>query len=399
MRFHLPRLTRGRRARVHAAEGDRSYAPPNAHLRRSNRVKTLRAGGEAFPAMLAAIASARSHVHLEMYILRNDRIGRTFQQALIERARAGVHVRVIYDALGSFGLASAYIDEMRAAGIETIEFHPMAPWRPRWDLNKRDHQKILVVDDRVGFTGGLNIGDEYVPIEEGGGGWYDAQVEVEGPAVFDLAALFRRIWLKNGGSYFPEPTVHAVQPLPGEHLTPVQVISNARLRTRFHMRRAYVHAIRRAERRICIMNAYFIPDRVLRRHFARAVQRGVDVRVIVPSTSDVSAVYWATRYLYTRLMRRGVRIYEWPERMMHAKSGIIDAVWSTIGSYNLDRRSLLHNFEVGLIVLDREVGRALEAQFDEDLKGCREVLLAEWDKRSKLSRVLEWFFFQFRYWL
>jgi cardiolipin synthase len=399
MRFHIPRLTRARGARALVAEGDRGYAPPNARLRRSNRVKTLRAGGEAFPAMLEAIASARGHVHLEMYILRNDRIGRTFQEALIERAKAGVHVRVIYDSLGSFGLASAFVDEFRAAGIETIEFHPVVPWRPRWGLNKRDHQKILVVDDRIGFTGGLNIGDEYVPLEQGGGGWYDAQVRIEGPVVFDLAALFRRMWLKNGGSYFPEPRVHHVEAAAGEHLSSVQVISNARIRTRFQMRRAYVHAIRRAQKRICIMNAYFIPDRVLRRRFAQAVERGVDVRVIVPSTSDVSAVYWATRYLYARLIRRGVRLYEWPERMMHAKSGIIDAVWSTIGSYNLDRRSLLHNLEAGVIVLDRDVGRALEKQFDEDLKGCREVLLSEWEARSKLSRVLEWFFFQFRYWL
>jgi cardiolipin synthase len=399
MRFRLPRLTRARDTRAHVAEGDRSYALQRERLRAFNRVTPLRAGREAFPAMLAAIRAAQSHVHLEIYILRGDRIGQEFKEALTERAKSGVQVRLIYDSLGSFGLSAAYLAELHQAGVETLEFHPVAPWRARWGLNKRDHQKILVVDDQTAFTGGINIGDEYVPIEEGGGGWHDVHVRVGGPAVFDLARLFRTMWIKNGGAIFPESTMPRAEPALLEHLALVQVISNARLRTRFHMRRAYLHAIRRAERRICIMNAYFIPDRVLRRQFARAAQRGVDVRVIVPATSDITAVYYATRHLYSGLMRRGVRIYEWPERMMHAKTGAIDGVWSTIGSYNLDRRSLLHNLEVGLIIIDRSVGQALETQFDDDLKGCREVILAEWEQRSAWHRILEWLFFQFRYWL
>jgi cardiolipin synthase len=359
----------------------------------------LRAGRETFPAMLSAIRTAQSHVHLEMYILRGDHVGTEFKLAMIERAKSGVHVRLIYDSLGSFGLPGAYVSELQQAGVETIEFHPVAPWRPRWGLNQRDHQKILVVDDRVGFTGGINIGDEYVPLEAGGGGWHDMHVRVEGPAVFDLARLFRSMWIKNGGAPFPEPSMPRTEAASDAHTALVQVISNARIRTRFQMRRAYLFAVRRAEDRISIMNAYFIPERRLRREFVRAVQRGVNVRLIVPGSTDITAVYYATRFLFARLLRRGVRIFEWQDRMMHAKSAVIDGVWSTIGSYNLDRRSLLHNLEVGVIVIDRGVGKMLDTQFEVDLQHCREVDLATWERRSMWHKFLEWFFFQFRYWL
>jgi cardiolipin synthase A/B len=399
MRFRIPRLPRARGARAQVAEGDRSYSPARERLRASNCVTPLRAGRETFPAMLSAIRAAQSHVHLEMYILRGDRIGTEFKLALVERAKFGVHVRLIYDSLGSFGLPAGYLAELLEAGVETVEFHPVAPWRARWGLNRRDHQKILVVDDHVGFTGGINIGDEYVPVEEGGGGWHDLDVSVEGPAVFDLARLFRSTWIKNGGAPFPEPAMPRIDPAAHAPSALVQVISNARLRTRFQMRRAYLHAVRRADRRISIMNAYFIPERRLRREFTRAARRGVDVRLIVPESVDVTAVYYATRYLYTRLLRGGVRIFEWQERMMHAKSAVIDGVWSTIGSYNLDRRSLLHNLEVGLIIIDRGTGETLDAQFEIDLSKCREVELSEWERRSAWHKLLEWCFFQFRYWL
>ena len=381
------------------APGDLGYVPKRARLRLHNRVIPLVGGREAFPAMLEAIRRARKHVHFEMYILRDDGIGREFHRALLECAKTGVTVRVVYDGLGSFGLASAYVDELRAAGIEVHVFHPIAPWRARWGLNRRDHQKILVVDDEVAFCGGINVGDEYKPVEQGGGGWHDVHARVEGPAVADLARLFQRTWSAVGGTPFPEPQSPKPERPSNAHTARVEVISNTRLQTRSRMRYAYVHAIRRANTSIYIMNAYFIPDRGLRRVFADATKRGVDVRVIVPSTSDVAAVYWASRHLYGRLLRRGVRIFEWPERMMHAKTGVIDGVWTTIGSYNLDKRSLLHNLEVALVSVDRPLGERLHAQFEKDLTICREVTLDEWRKRSRWSKWLEWFFFQLRYWL
>jgi cardiolipin synthase len=334
-----------------------------------------------------------------MYILRADRAGEEFHKALIDRARAGVAVRLLYDGLGSFGLPDWFDEELRAAGVEVVVYAPIAPWRRRWGLNKRDHKKILVVDDEVAFTGGINIGEEYCPVEWGGGGWFDVNAEIDGPAVADLAANFRTTWIASGGTPFPAPVPAPRVPKSPEHTVPAQVISNARLRSRSHMRHAYLRAIRRAERSICIMNAYFIPDRGLRRAFARAAKRGVDIRVIVPSVSDVRAVYWASRHLYSTLLRRGVRILEWPERMMHAKCGVIDGVWSTVGSHNIDRRSFLHNLEVGVILVDRGFGEKLEREFDCWAARCREVLPHEWERRPWWHRWLESFCFRLRYWL
>ena len=399
MRIRVKGLPSWRRTRFRLTERYLRYVTAPERIRPYNRIRTLRGGVETFPAMLAAIRSARHHVHLEMYILRADNVGQEFQKALIDRALEGVAVRVLYDGLGSFGLPDWFVDEMVAVGIEVAVFAPIAPWRRRWGLNRRDHQKILIVDDEVAYTGGINLGDEYAPVEWGGGGWFDLNVEVDGPAVHDLATYFRKTWIRAGGVEFPPPEPPSREPRTPEHKVAVQVISNVDMRSRSHMRHAYIHAIRRADRRISIMNAYFIPDRGLRRAFARACRRGVTVRVIVPSVSDVQAVKWASRYLYARLMRSGVRIYEWPERMMHAKSGVIDAVWSTIGSYNLDRRSLFHNLEVAVIQFDRGLGEKLDAQYDKDVANCREVVPAEWERRSTWSRCLEWFFFRLRYWL
>jgi len=365
-----------------------------------NRLQPLLGGQAAFPQMLAAIRAAEQHVHLEIYMLRDDQVGREFRDALLERAQAGVAVRLLYDSLGSFGLGEGFLGPLRAAGARVLEYSPLFPWRRRFGLNRRDHQKILVVDDRVAFAGGLNIALDYVPLEAGGAGWYDVHARVEGPAVHDLAVLFRKTWQKSGGEPFAPPG-KALPAMPPEGISAsgVQVISNVVARSRSHMRHAYLRAIRRAEKTISIMNAYFIPDRGLRRAFARAARRGVSVRVIVPSTNDVQAVRYASRHLYARLMRAGVRIFEWPGRMMHAKCGVIDEVWSTIGSYNLDRRSFLHNLEVALVVIDASVGEELEAEFEVQIARCKEMLLVEWEQRSWWQKTKEWLFYGLRYWL
>lgn len=399
IRLRMPRIPGWPREQIVATAADFEYLPTRGGMRSYNRVAPLRAGAETFPAMLAAIELASSEILLESYILRADHIGERFKTALVKRAQAGVTVRVLFDSLGSFGLSSAFIDDLRKAGIEVVEYSPIAPWRPRWGVNRRDHQKLVVVDRKIGFTGGINIGDEYVPADQGGGGWHDMHVQIEGPAAIDLARLFHRTWEKAGGTPFVKPRgVRSLEPSE-EYPTFVQVISNHGMITRSRMRHAYLRAIRRAEERIDIMNAYFIPDRGLRRAFYEAVRRGVQVRVIVPSESDVQAVYYASRHLYSRLMRGGVRIFEWPERMMHAKVAMIDGVWSTIGSFNIDRRSFLHNLECGVIFVDRIHSRRLRDDFDRDIGGCHEIQATEWEKRPMWEKLFESFFFQLRYWL
>jgi cardiolipin synthase len=369
-------------------------------MRSWNRVAALRAGAEAFPAMLAAIAGAEQRICLEMYILRADRIGQRFKAALVERARAGVAVHVLYDAVGSIGLPAAYVAELVEAGAEVLEFHPVAPWRRRHGWNRRDHKKLLIVDCRIAFAGGINIGDEYSPADEGGGGWHDMCCRVEGPAVHDLLRIFARTWEAEGGSSLRiAMRAEEAPPTPAEALVLVQVIANLGLIRRPGMRRAYLHAIRHAQQRVSIMNAYFIPDAALRRGFAKAVRRGASVRVIVPSRSDLTPVYYASRNLYARLMRRGVRIFEWQGAMMHAKCAAIDGIWSTIGSYNLDRRSFVHNLEVGLLMIGRELAGELETQFEAELSLCREVDSRAWPLRPAWEKLLERFWFLFRRWL
>ena len=373
------------------------YVRRKERLRSGNVVEVLRCGGEAFPAMLEAIAAAQRYVHLETYILADDDVGREFQRTLIERAKAGVRVRVMFDALGSYELPESFVEELRGAGVQVAEFHPIAPWRKRRGFNKRDHMKILVVDGLVGFTGGINIGSDYAPIEAGGGGWFDVQARARGPVVADLDRLFASSWSRAAGEAIAvEAMSHALPPPP--HMR-AMVIHNFGLRNRSRKRIAYLHAIRASRTSVCLMSAYFIPDFGMRQALRRAARRGVEVHVIVPEVCDVRVVQLASRHLFVRLLRAGVHIHEWPARMMHAKIGVIDGLWSTIGSYNIDQRSLLHNLEASIVVFDAGFGARLHKLFYDELMKCREVSLRECKQRPWFVRARQWFWYQWRYWL
>ena len=327
----------------------REYAVAPHQLRPGNELTLLRAGGETFPAMLAAIAAARRSIILETYILENDRTGARFAAALRERARAGVTVRLMYDGVGGFGVDDAYVAALRSDGVQVLVYHPVAPWRRRFHLTRRDHRKILVVDDVVGFAGGLNIGDDYAALVDGGRGWHDMHCQVRGPVVIDLARLFRRVWINEGGPPYPIPSGRSGRgdgaprqpPAPGMALA--RIVDNRKYRKRRAIRRAYLRAINRAERTIHLENAYFLPDLGLAAALTRAVKRGVAVRVIVPGDSDVTAVHYASLWAHRTLVKHGIQILHWLGSMMHAKTAVIDGAWSTVGSYNLDNVSLLYN--------------------------------------------------------
>jgi cardiolipin synthase A/B len=372
----------------------RIYTARPRRLRPGNQVLPLRGGSEAYPAMLDAIARARDSVCLETYILNDDAVGERFAHALCERARAGVTVRLIYDAIGCIALPRSFLRPLAGAGVALLEYHPIAPWRERFMLSRRDHRKILVVDDRVAFTGGLNIGCEYIPESEGGEGWHDMHCRIVGPVVQDFARLFRRVWIREGGRPYPVPRPGA-QPLPGGSLA--RVLDNSKMRRRWSIRRAYLRAINRAVRSITVMNAYFLPDHGICAALRRAVRRGVRVRIIVPDVSDVPVVAYASRYLSAKLVRDGVEILCWPERMMHAKTAVVDSVWATIGSYNLDTRSLHYNLEVGIEVVDPAFGAEMDAQFEADARRCLPMSIDAWERRPRLDRFLSWMFYQLRH--
>lgn len=346
-----------------------------------HKVDVLLNGREAFPAMLRAIDSAERSCYLETYILRDDRTGRAFARALAARARAGVDTALVYDAVGSLGtLSPTYLGYLEDAGVRVAAYHSK-PWR-FWEWNKRNHRKILVVDGLVGFLGGLNIGDEYNSIEDGGGGWRDTHCRIQGPALGTLVDIFARDLHYLTGHSLARPE-YIDRPRRGN--ARVEAIGNLRHGGRSKLKRAYIQAIGAARRHVLLTNAYFLPDRAIRRALAGAVARGVDVRVITAGISDVPLIQLASRSLYPGLIRSGVRLYERLERVLHAKTAVIDGRWCAIGSYNLNRRSMFHDLEVLAVMLDEVAGerleRAFQADLDEsvevDLKACRARPFAE----------------------
>jgi cardiolipin synthase len=379
------------------------YMRSRMRWRAHNTMTLLRAGAETYPAMLRAIAGAQRTIHLETYILRDDGTGRRFADALVERALAGVQVRLMYDSVGAMEITTAYLDGLRAAGIEVVAYRPLKPWRRRWGIFRRNHRKVLVVDDEVAFTGGLNIADDYADVSDGGHGWHDMHCELRGPIVLDLAWSFRRVWIREHGRPYPPPPRAEDEATHdhGPHGPPVLVrlLENTERRGRSIIRRAYLAAINAARESIYLENAYFLPDRGVRAALVRAARRGVDVAVIVPGRSDIKAIEYAGLWSYPRLVKRGVRILRWTGEMMHAKTAVVDGLWSTVGSYNLDWISLRYNLEIAVEMVDPEVGQVMVQQFRRDVALTEPVPADLWSRLPWWKKVLAMLAFRIRRWL
>lgn len=367
-----------------------------------NSVRLLRDGREAFPVMLEAIAQARRQVLLEMYWFDSDAVGRRFAEALVAALGRGVEVAIIYDSVGSIGADRAMFGELEAAGAKLLEFNPVAPWRRRFRfsidrLSRRDHRKILVVDGSVGFTGGINLALQWAPVEEGGGGWRDDMMRIAGPAVNALSHCFHRVWRRHQLPAIQHLHAEAdAAPSEGERLLPVRILGERYFSNRHEIAADYVSRVYAARRRVYITNSYFVPDASIRRGLIRAARRGVDVRVIVPAHSDVEVVKYAGRAQYEKLLRAGVRIYEWQDGMIHSKSAVVDGDWCTTGTFNLDYMSLRYNLEVNASVLDAELGARFERSFCRDLESCREVEFEDVIARSLSDRLVESTFYRLR---
>ena len=356
-----------------------------------NRVSLYTTGRELFPAMASAIEDAALSINLETYSFEGSLTGRTFAELLSKKARLGVRVRLIYDSVGSIEIEPTHLTMMRNAGVQILEYHPVSPLNARGAWNKRDHRKILVCDGRVGFVGGINISDENAPADIGGGDWRDAHVRVEGPTAYDLDRLFRTVWYKETGRWFDSFGDPAAQAGSAR----VRVAANSEFSKRFVIREAYINALRAAKSEVNIANAYFIPGWRIRRALIKAAQRGVSVRILVPGSSDSKAVWHAMRAKYAALLAHGIRIYEWQGPMMHAKAVSVDRLWCSVGSFNLDHRSLMFNLEVNLNVLDATLASELSAQFERGVEGSREIKLDEWRQRPWMDRIAERFWSSF----
>jgi cardiolipin synthase A/B len=389
---------------------DSVRAHSSAPLTAGNKVTALVDGPETFAAIRAAIASARHHVHVETFIFGDDELAREFAELLAQKRREGVEVRVLYDSVGSMETAGAFFDELRADDIEVREFRPMNPAKTPliWKIQNRDHRKIIVVDGKIGFTGGINISGTYTssssvkPGPERGvsDGWRDTHIQIEGPAVAQLQELFVQMWTRAGegtavccdAEYFP-----SILPS-GPHL--VTIVSNDSEDSEdFALYATYLAAFSKASSRLWITHAYFAPNEDLLQAMSDAAQRGVDVRLIVPGFTDSNIVLHATRSTYGRLLKSGVHIYERNDALLHAKSVVIDGALSIVGSANLDMRSFVHNDEVNAIVISRDFGRRMEQIFRRDEQASRPLDLDTWKQRPLWQRMKELGAKMMGYWL
>jgi cardiolipin synthase A/B len=348
-----------------------------------NRVTLLQDGPEAFGAMLELIAEARRYLHFENYIIRDDTTGRRFAEALAERARAGVAVRVLYDWFGCIATRRKYWRFLREAGCEVRVFNPPSLLRPV-TLFSRDHRKLVVADGGRSVIGGLCIGDEWAGDPERGiPPWRDTAVLVEGPASLALDLAFGRIWSLAG------------PPLPGEERTPevpaageaaVRIVVGEPGRERAYRVLEYLAA--GCRRRLWIVDAYLIPPPRLFEVLALAERDGVDVRLLVPGSSDVPVIRNVTRLGYRDMLRAGMRIFEWEGAMIHAKTMVADGRWVRVGTSNINLSSLIGNYELDVVIEDPELARTMELQFRRDIAASVEVVRRPRRAPEALRRVI-----------
>jgi cardiolipin synthase len=375
-------------------------------LTNGNKVSLLADGQATYEAMFKAIENAKDHINMESFIFEDDETGRKFADRLLQKQAEGVQVRLIYDSVGSMNTPAAFFQKLRDAGIQVVGFNPLSPLEDRddWGLTHRDHRKILVADGKVAIIGGVNISRVYssVPHRRKKSGktpihWRDTDIQIEGPAVAELQRLFLGTWLKQKGPVLAD-AVHFPQPKEmGKAL--VSVIGSAPGETNRIPFVAYVTAISFAEHSVHLTNSYFIPDEQTEKALTDAAERGVDVQLILPGVTDSKVALFAQRHHYARLLKSGVQLFEHSDSLLHAKTAVIDGVWSTVGSTNLDFLSLLNNDEVNAVVLSKEFAGQMEEMFKKDRAQSKRIRLEDWKNRPLLPRVEEWFINLFMRWL
>jgi len=374
---------------------------PSAHALASpitidgNRIKILENGVEIFPAMLSAIGAAEKTVNLESYIFWSGEIASRFRDALSERARAGVKVRVLLDGVGSSSkLEDSDVEAMRRAGCVVEFFHPLKPWMLD-AVNNRTHRRVLVVDGKTAFTGGAGIADLWLGDADSPEHWRETHVRIEGPVVASLQAAFQENWAEvrgealSGEEHFPR--LHPVGSMRA------QIIESSARAASSATKLLYSISIASARQKLYLSNSYFLPDSESIGLFVAAARRGVDVRILVPGEiNDVPATKAAGRARFGELLRGGVRIYEYQPTMFHPKSMVVDGIFSTIGSTNFDNRSFSLNDELNLTVYEESFAQALEGAFLRDLARSRPYTYEHWKSRGFIKRTTEWLLVPFR---
>ncbi|MDI3262372.1 MAG: cardiolipin synthase [Fulvimonas sp.] len=352
-----------------------------ARFHGGHRLRLLIDGAATFAALFDAIGQAERQVLVQFFIIHDDALGRRLQQVLLERAAAGVHVCVLYDSIGSHALPRHYVDTLRRGGVDIRPFATRR-WRNRFQLNFRNHRKIVVVDGWRGFLGGLNVGDEYLGLKPPLSPWRDTHLEVQGPAVADLQRSFARDWRWATGEEAP-----FMPPRAGPGTASVLTVATGPADPQESGSLFFVEAIHAARRRVWLTTPYFVPDQAVLAALRLAVLRGVDVRILLPARPDHRMVFLASTLRAHEAIRAGVRLYRYQPGFLHQKVLLIDEDTAAVGSMNLDSRSFRLNFEITALAVDRAFAGEVEAMLAADFARSRAVDLAEYRHAPFLRRL------------
>ncbi|VCU69850.1 putative cardiolipin synthase YwiE [Pigmentiphaga humi] len=366
-----------------------------------NQVQLFSDGPSTYRAMEQAIAAARRFIHLESYIFEDDDVGNRMAELLMARRAAGVAVAVMVDDVGTIAVPRELFDRMRGAGIEVVAFNPVNPLAGRgtWSLNERSHRKILVVDGAVAFVGGINVSDVYSsrPVSGSSPGasgdrsnapWRDTHISIRGPAVQAVERVFLEGWRSQNGPELGDIDFLPPQPRAGPHVVRI-LVNKPGAGDNHAIYLTLLSAINSAQRSIHITMAYFVPDPAFIEALCEAARRGVDVVLLLPGFSDFSMVVYAGRSHYEELLAAGVKIYERKDALLHAKTAVVDGVWSTAGSSNLDWRSFTLNHEINAVILGPGFGAQMEALFESDRRASVQVDYERWKRRPVSRRFKE----------
>ncbi|WP_438347573.1 cardiolipin synthase [Paenibacillus sp. FA6] len=349
-----------------------------------NESRVLTDGKVAFHAMLEAMESAKDHIHVEFYIFRPDMIGTEFQDVMIRKAQEGVKVRIVCDGIGSYHLKRSFIQRFKETGVEFHFFLPLVLAIINRRINYRNHRKIVIVDGKRGFAGGINVGDDYLGLYPEIGYWRDTHLELEGDAVYYLQNIFLNDWRLASSERIEDASMFPAHECLGDQQ--IQILSSGPDQVRDALQEMFFGAITAASDRIWITSPYFIPDAGINEGLKTAAISGVDVRIIIPGKPDSKWVHLASLSYVEELLEAGVRFYQYRKGFIHAKIMIVDDLLATVATANMDMRSFFCNFELAAVLFDQESIQRIVADFVDDLKDCSEISLNEFKARSYMQK-------------
>ncbi len=353
-----------------------------------NQMQVFTEGHQKFTALLNDIRNAKHHVHLEYYILRSDHLGKQLLDALVEKAKSGVTVRLLYDAVGSTWTRKSFFRPLVEAGGQVAAFFPSRIPFMNFRMNHRNHRKLAIIDGVYGYIGGFNIGDEYLGLNKRFGAWRDTHLRVEGSAVLEMQAMFYLDWNYAANAPMPiDANYFRVKDYTGD--VGMQIISSGPNSEVEQIRNAYIKMIHAGKHHIYIQTPYFVPDESLLTALKTAALAGVDVRIMLPSKPDHRVVYWASRFYLGELLAVGVKCYLYKKGFLHAKTVVVDGHIASVGTANIDIRSFKLNFEANAMIYSTKAVAQLEQIFEEDLSYCEELTMERYRGRSRVEKIAE----------